>query len=221
VQRGVASEDVRALQEALSLNPDGIFGPTTERAVRDFQRERGLSADGIVGMRTWQALELICSDATSAGSAPTTPPPSGQAAPAQPAPTPPPATPTTRGTDVIVTIDTARRSGSTISVTGTATVPDGAFVAYELVPTRGGLSVKEGAARVQGERFSFDANVSGFPSGSVEVWVAFVTILGGPTYDATQPRAVLDLYGNMGEKITGPNVTPGLLRLVEAIRIVN
>lgn len=35
---------------------DGIFGPETERAVRAFQSENGLTVDGIVGRNTWRAL---------------------------------------------------------------------------------------------------------------------------------------------------------------------
>ncbi len=35
---------------------DSIFGAETERAVRAFQGENGLSVDGIVGPKTWQAL---------------------------------------------------------------------------------------------------------------------------------------------------------------------
>jgi peptidoglycan hydrolase-like protein with peptidoglycan-binding domain len=219
LQRGSSGDDVRELQEALKLVPDGVFGPNTERAVRDFQRANDLRADGVVGDRTWQALGLICVDGAPQSAAPAATPPASQPAPAPPAAPSP--QPSSRSTDVIVTIDTARRSGSTISVSGTATVPDGAFVAYEVVPARGGMSMKEGAARVQSGRFSFDTNVSGFPSGPVEVWVAFVTILGGPTYDAKQPNAVIDLYGGMGQNITGPDVTPGMLRLVEAVTIVN
>ncbi len=38
------------------LDVDGIFGPKTEAAVRDFQQNENLSTDGIVGKQTWTAL---------------------------------------------------------------------------------------------------------------------------------------------------------------------
>lgn len=37
-------------------NPDGEFGPTTEKAVKDFQMLRKLEADGEIGKDTWTAL---------------------------------------------------------------------------------------------------------------------------------------------------------------------
>jgi Putative peptidoglycan binding domain/CHAP domain len=38
------------------LAVDGIFGPNTENAVKDFQTKKGLSVDGIVGPHTWHTL---------------------------------------------------------------------------------------------------------------------------------------------------------------------
>ena len=38
---------------------DGIFGPSTEAWVRQFQRENYLVPDGIVGPKTWEALDKL------------------------------------------------------------------------------------------------------------------------------------------------------------------
>lgn len=38
---------------------DGIFGPNTEKAVRDFQQEYGLTVDGIMGRDTWNKLQEV------------------------------------------------------------------------------------------------------------------------------------------------------------------
>jgi hypothetical protein len=55
-------DDVRAVQERLALlgywpgDADGIYGPTTEDAVKRFQSNNGLEVDGIVGPQTWERL---------------------------------------------------------------------------------------------------------------------------------------------------------------------
>ena len=59
---GSTGDGVRQAQELLvrhgaTVEPDGQFGPRTQRAVIDFQRSAGLTPDGIVGPRTWGALE--------------------------------------------------------------------------------------------------------------------------------------------------------------------
>ena len=38
------------------IQPDGVFGALTENAVRDFQRENGLTDDGVVGANTWRTM---------------------------------------------------------------------------------------------------------------------------------------------------------------------
>ena len=55
---GSSGNEVKVLQEKLNLKADGIFGPLTEEAVKDFQRSNGLEVDGIVGANTLSKLNL-------------------------------------------------------------------------------------------------------------------------------------------------------------------
>lgn len=57
LRKGDRRPEVRRVQQILNLYVDGIFGDLTEEAVMDFQRRSGLTADGIVGAKTWAALE--------------------------------------------------------------------------------------------------------------------------------------------------------------------
>lgn len=61
MRRGDCGSGVVFVQERLTVLgfptvADGFFGPNTETAVKDFQTDRGLTADGIVGLNTWAAL---------------------------------------------------------------------------------------------------------------------------------------------------------------------
>jgi len=58
-------DDVRALQQKLNAlgfdvgKEDGLFGPNTDRALRDFQRNVGEEPDGIVGPHTLVTLDRM------------------------------------------------------------------------------------------------------------------------------------------------------------------
>src|SRR5579862_101449 len=58
-------DDVRDLQSRLNAlgfpagKHDGIFGPETAWALRDFQRNLGIDDDGIVGLETLRALRRL------------------------------------------------------------------------------------------------------------------------------------------------------------------
>lgn len=60
-EHSVAVQDLQARLEHLGLviapaERGGLFGPTTEHAVRAFQQSRGLHVDGIVGEATWRGM---------------------------------------------------------------------------------------------------------------------------------------------------------------------
>lgn len=73
-KRGSRGEEVKKIQQKLkdlglySIAVDGIYGAKTEEAVRAFQRQKGLSADGIAGPNTLKALGLSSSGSGSSTS---------------------------------------------------------------------------------------------------------------------------------------------------------
>ena len=61
-----AGSTVAALQSALGITPDGVYGPNTRRAVRNYQRNQGLAVDGIAGPVTLAHLGLSSSSSGAA-----------------------------------------------------------------------------------------------------------------------------------------------------------
>jgi len=72
LKEGLSGPEVENLQKALKaqgFDPgliDGVFGPGTEAAVIAFQKSEGLTADGIAGSKTQQALGLAAAPTASA-----------------------------------------------------------------------------------------------------------------------------------------------------------
>lgn len=56
LKQGDEGADVTALQVALGIPADGIFGPATDEAVRDYQLAHDLVSDGVVGTMTRNAM---------------------------------------------------------------------------------------------------------------------------------------------------------------------
>ena len=72
LRRGLTGAPVARVQEKLGITADGIFGPGTEKAVKDFQKSAGLAVDGTdfdartfnVRTRHFGSLRLISSKYT-------------------------------------------------------------------------------------------------------------------------------------------------------------
>jgi len=62
LKRGSKGNEVQAWQMYLNSHgfqcgkTDGVFGAKTEAAVRAYQRSKGLTADGIIGAKTWASV---------------------------------------------------------------------------------------------------------------------------------------------------------------------
>lgn len=64
LKRGAKGEEVKLLQTLLnfhgaSLECDSSFGPATAKALAEFQKSRGITADSVAGVVTWQELMKI------------------------------------------------------------------------------------------------------------------------------------------------------------------
>jgi murein DD-endopeptidase MepM/ murein hydrolase activator NlpD len=67
LQLGSQGELVAHVQRALGVTADGVFGPQTDAAVRQYQARAGLQVDGVVGLATWGSLFQSGASAGAAG----------------------------------------------------------------------------------------------------------------------------------------------------------
>ncbi len=77
-KNGSRGEEVRKIQTKLKNwgyyngSVDGVYGWQTENAVRSFQKKNGLTADGVAGVKTLNAMGIFTSSSSSnSSSAPT------------------------------------------------------------------------------------------------------------------------------------------------------
>jgi hypothetical protein len=62
LKKGDKGKEVEDAQRYLKIKVDGDFGTKTEDAVKKFQKEEGLTADGVVGAKTWNAMGIFSTD---------------------------------------------------------------------------------------------------------------------------------------------------------------
>lgn len=111
--------------------------------------------------------------------------------------------------------------GHRLVIEGTTDLPDSTIIEWELrheslfkrhdIPIS--RMVTEGHTVVRGHRYYVTIDLSNWPAGKVEVWVAFQPL----SYGTRQPAFVTRLYGLNGEWIEGSNVSihPAHMRRVE------
>ena len=56
LKRGSTGFWVQLIQPVMGVTADGVFGPKTETAVKDYQTKHGLVADGVIGAKTWNVI---------------------------------------------------------------------------------------------------------------------------------------------------------------------
>ena len=56
IKLGSKGEDVKVLQKYLDITADGDFGANTDKKVKEWQKSKGLVADGVIGPKSWAII---------------------------------------------------------------------------------------------------------------------------------------------------------------------
>ena len=108
------------------------------------------------------------------------------------------------GADLV--IDSATIENSVLSVVGGGTLPNGALISYEVKHDGFDNGDYDGYETGQNEfdhgAFTFEMSVNDWPTGHALIRLSF----GMRPSGASQPSAVLEAYGENGEKLVGPKV---------------
>jgi hypothetical protein len=105
---------------------------------------------------------------------------------------------------------TPRLHGRVLRIEGRTDLPDNARIDWQArhaeMNTRRDFPVERmsnsGRVAVRGGRYSATVDLSAWPNGAIEVWVAFEPLV----YNNDQPRFVTRLFGEYGQQLSGPNI---------------
>ena len=105
---------------------------------------------------------------------------------------------------VIFTLQ-AEVQGGKLHIHGDCTVPNGALIIYVAYLPKTPLKRIRGYAMVNHDHYKATVDISKWPAGKIKIDANFQVYLQG----LKQPDAVIALYGEKGERMTGPHVVQG------------
>ena len=108
--------------------------------------------------------------------------------------------------------------GSLLIVEGRTDLPNRALLLYEVTEISAAPRTESGTMPVLDGRYARQVDITGWTADTILVWVGFQTVLDG---NEQQPEEVIARFGEMGEFLSGDNVTEtdGLKR-VEVSQVV-
>lgn len=108
---------------------------------------------------------------------------------------------------------TAAAHGDVLDISGTVTVPDGAWIIYAAYRSGDLDSSVRGYVQVQNGHFEAQVDISRWPPGAISVDANFQVMLP----DREQPAVVIDRFGPSGERMSGDSVVEGGLSFRAAV----
>ena len=93
--------------------------------------------------------------------------------------------------------------GSVLNIQGRTDLPNRAVLLYKVSHVAPDSRSTDGTLAVLNGEYATQVDLSGWPSGTVEVWVGFQPVFGN---SEQQPQEVIELYGERGEYLHGENV---------------
>ena len=94
--------------------------------------------------------------------------------------------------------------GDMLTIEGLTDLPNRAILMYEVSEVSPNPTIVEGTVPVLDGRYSRQVDLTGWPAGTIAIWVGFQTLL---EHGEKQPSDVIERFGEMGEFLYGENIT--------------